>query len=59
MTGNGTNCRIYGIKIFTQGESGQIPIDLFNNDYLKKNASRLANFDLSFLYSRAEILTRF
>ena len=57
---NGTNCRVYGVKIFTQSENDEnLPSQIFLEKNLRMNKARLANFSPTFLFRRAEFLIRF
>ena len=56
----GTNCRIYGIKIFTNTEDDeQLPSEIFLASKLQRNYPKLTNFKPTFLYRRSELILRF
>jgi hypothetical protein len=59
IEGNGTNCRVYGVKLFTKSEGDEsLPSEIFLEKKLQLNYPRLSNYDATFLLRRAEILLR-
>lgn len=60
LTESSTNCRVYGVKIFTQSEGDEnLLSEIFLEKKLHLTYPRLSNFPATFLFRRAEILIRF